>query len=439
VSTHPQVDPQTAILMLGMHRSGTSAATRIVNLLGANLGSDLLSPQADNQQGFWEHTKAVEIHEELLSALGRTWHDVREMPVGWLDHPASQHAVDRVVELIRTDLGTGPLWAVKDPRMCRLLPIWLWALREFGVRPAALIVVRDPREVARSLHVRDGWSYAHSYHMWSQHFLEAVRMTEGLDRAIVSYDDLMSDWVAAMTRVGANLRVQWPRSIDEARTDIEQFINPGDRHHHAAKSDQEMVAGTVPPPTLMELYDLSRAVASGKASWSEVLPINARYLEATSIYGQQVGELVEKHNDVLRVALERMDHINGLRAAHDELVKERDDYKSVTLNRLSQIRRMEHTIHELEGRYEEATRLYAQLLGSFETMAHRQGELEIEAVSLHSSVSTLHSESEALEDKVQGYEGRISQARDKMRSRKWLVRRIWRLTLGKASLADDEI
>src|SRR5579859_1689857 len=93
----------TAILVLGMHRSGTSATTRVLNLLGADLGANLLEAQADNAKGFWEHAEAVQIHEELLAALGRTWHDVREMPDDWLEQPASYAAIDKIARLIRRD------------------------------------------------------------------------------------------------------------------------------------------------------------------------------------------------------------------------------------------------------------------------------------------------------------------------------------------------
>src|SRR6185312_12242151 len=78
-----------AILVLGMHRSGTSAVTRVLNLLGADLGSRLVAPAADNPAGFWEHADAVKINDDLLQALGRTWYDMRDMPANWLESDAA--------------------------------------------------------------------------------------------------------------------------------------------------------------------------------------------------------------------------------------------------------------------------------------------------------------------------------------------------------------
>ena len=79
-----------AILVLGMHRSGTSAITRVLNLLGVELGAHLMPAAAGNNEGgFWEHMRVVEIHEALLHALGRSWHDLRPLPSEWMRSEAA--------------------------------------------------------------------------------------------------------------------------------------------------------------------------------------------------------------------------------------------------------------------------------------------------------------------------------------------------------------
>ena len=44
-----------AIIVLGMHRSGTSALTGVLNRVGVNLGDNLVAPEADNPAGYWEN------------------------------------------------------------------------------------------------------------------------------------------------------------------------------------------------------------------------------------------------------------------------------------------------------------------------------------------------------------------------------------------------
>lgn len=408
--------------MLGMHRSGTSAVTRVVNLLGADLGSQLLDPQEDNKQGFWEHVQAVEIHEELLAELDRNWHDIREMPVDWLEHPASQRALDRIVELIRSDLSASPLWAVKDPRMCRLAPLWLMALQRLGIRATVLIVVRDPREVARSLNERDGWSYAHSYYMWAQHVLEASRTAEGVSRSVISYDDLMSDWARAMARVGAELKIEWPKAIEVARPEVENFINPGDRHHRAGEYRHDLPGAALPPPILMELYGAFQEIAASRADWSSVIPLDQRYRESVSIYAQLIDELTCKLSKLEDVAIERMEHINGLVAHRDQLVLEKNYYEGISLERLEHIRRLD------------------------EEAVERQGKLETELATIRSAVPILQSERDGLTEKVQhleeltrGLEVHLERLRALTRDRKWLLRRIWRQTVRQPDGPDDYV
>lgn len=306
------------ILVLGMHRSGTSALTRVLNLLGISLGSELLRPQDDNSKGFWEHSRAVDIHEKLLRALGRNWHDVREMPVGWLEHPAAVLAVEEISALLNEELQVSGMWAVKDPRMCRLAPLWLRALQQQGRQARAVLVVRDPREVALSLHKRDGWTIGHSYLMWIQHFMEAFAATSDIPRAMVSYTQLLDDWRAVMQRVGEALAIDWPVTLDEAASEIDAFITPGDRHQRADRGERiPELDGAPLPPFLQMAYDQAQAVVKGRADWAVLEEEKRTYDAGLSIFSLPVRDIVEERNRIELVAIERMDNINGLLVAKE--------------------------------------------------------------------------------------------------------------------------
>ena len=75
------------IVVLGMHRSGTSVVTRVFNLLGANLGKNLMVPAEDNPAGLWESAEIVAIHDEMLLHLGYSWDDPRPFPESWWTRP----------------------------------------------------------------------------------------------------------------------------------------------------------------------------------------------------------------------------------------------------------------------------------------------------------------------------------------------------------------
>ncbi|HLA78133.1 MAG TPA: sulfotransferase family protein, partial [Vicinamibacteria bacterium] len=79
-----------AVVVLGMHRSGTSALTGLLGLLGVELGSNLHPANEFNQAGYFEHLDLLDVHERLFRALGSSWDDPRPLPLGWPQVPAVQ-------------------------------------------------------------------------------------------------------------------------------------------------------------------------------------------------------------------------------------------------------------------------------------------------------------------------------------------------------------
>ena len=72
------------VVVLGMHRSGTSALAGILGLLGVHLGSKLLNaPAEENAKGFCEHTGILDLQQTILLTLGSNWDDTRPLPAYW--------------------------------------------------------------------------------------------------------------------------------------------------------------------------------------------------------------------------------------------------------------------------------------------------------------------------------------------------------------------
>lgn len=221
----------TAVVILGMHRSGTSALTRVCNILGVNLSDNLLPPaKGNNETGFWEHQDAVMTNEELLVAFDMFWDDPRALPDGWTETEAANAAREKILAFLKEDFGTTPLWGIKDPRMCRLMALWDSVIEEFGADPAYVIVQRHPLEVVRSLHQRDGLSNGRGMVLWLRHVIEAERATRGKRRAFFSYDTLMRDWQSVIESLAGYLGLPLDEVTDVTRAKIEKFIRPGLRH-----------------------------------------------------------------------------------------------------------------------------------------------------------------------------------------------------------------
>src|SRR5262245_43006838 len=118
----PTVVPleRRAIVVLGMHRSGTSALTRVLSLLGADLPSRLLEPRPDAIRGYWESADLVAIHDRLLAAAGTTWDGVLPIAESWWHSDAAHGFRREILEVLHHDFVRSSFFVIKDPRICRL-------------------------------------------------------------------------------------------------------------------------------------------------------------------------------------------------------------------------------------------------------------------------------------------------------------------------------
>ena len=305
----------TAILVLGMHRSGTSAITRVLNLLGVELGSDLMPAGHDNPAGFWEHRGVVQAHDQLLSALGRSWDDPRAMPEGWLASDAASHARRVLKDILRGEFAGIPLWAVKDPRLCRVLPLWRSLLPELGVEPRMLLVSRNPHEIADSLQRRDGMPKPISELLWARYLLDAVSGSEGCRRALVQYDVLLGDWRAVVDTLSRDLGLQLP--IDErAAATVDGFLDPRLRHH---KSMFDWPAGGLTP-----ISALARGAIDEKASEAAHAGFRAHVEPSEALVDAYAGLLAQERNRATS-ALEETGSLRGELDAQGRWARHLDD------------------------------------------------------------------------------------------------------------------
>ena len=221
------------IVILGMHRSGTSAMAGIVNLLGVDLGAQLLRPSKDNVRGFWEHAEIMVMNEWALRALGSSWSDFRPLPVEWWHCEYIRPIQGALLRIVRRDFGESLLSAMKDPRFCRVLPMWYAIFEELRYEPLHIIMVRNPKEVADSLLVRDGITPRDAYLLWLEYMLAAERSTRGKNRVFIRYSQLVNHWETVLSHIEQRFCLSWPKDVGAVSVAIESFISPSLRHHMA--------------------------------------------------------------------------------------------------------------------------------------------------------------------------------------------------------------
>lgn len=175
------------LLVVGMHRSGTSLLGGILQRLGVSLPGDTIARDQHNPEGYFEWDAVVAIQERLLIDLERWWpaaEGTQALPEDWLHHPATVEARQQLRELLATEAARqSSLWAIKDPRCSRLLPLWIELAQELAIPLQLLLAVRDPAEVTASLLHRDGpltgMDANRAQQLWWRHNLEVVHGARG--------------------------------------------------------------------------------------------------------------------------------------------------------------------------------------------------------------------------------------------------------------------
>ena len=221
-----------ALFALGMHRSGTSAMTGVLSCLGVVLGKRLYEAQTGvNERGFWEHADIADTHDSILRVIGSCWDDILPLRDDWFCDPKLARFKIKLASYVARDLSGSGLWGLKDPRVCRLLPLWLEILETQDTEPAFVFIVRPPIQVSRSLQKRDGMSHRKAILLWLRHNLEAELWSRHHARVFITFDDLISKTEITLRTIEQFLDLRFPRSIEDALPDIRSFLSADLRHH----------------------------------------------------------------------------------------------------------------------------------------------------------------------------------------------------------------
>jgi hypothetical protein len=243
-------DSRPALVVLGMHRSGTSALARALAFCGYAVPNDLMAPQNDNPKGFWEPVSVVELNGRILAALGATWDRPGPFLLPAVDLRTSSERISAAiarkwlpdaVEALRRSYGTSGAIVLKDPRIVLLLPLWRAALVEAGYTPRFVLAYRNPLEVAASLRERPrlrDLALRSSLLLWQSYNLPALELEiSGALGTIVSYERLLENPIEALKRLFEELRIGFEPLNPDASAALREFIAPQDRHHVASTSD----------------------------------------------------------------------------------------------------------------------------------------------------------------------------------------------------------
>lgn len=282
---------RTCLLVLGMHRSGTSALTRVLSLMGASLPKHILGAGKSNETGHWEPQKLVDPHDRLLAEVGSAWHDCQALNLTQVPFQRRQALAAETIELLRSEYADAPLILVEDPRVCRFASLFFDTLASVGVETCAVLPIRNPLEVAASLVQRDGMLQADAALLWLRHVLDAEAATRALPRAILSYSVLLADWKKSIRRLTERLEIKWPYTIEDIDEQVARFLAPLQRHH--PRSDADILQDPVMRGLVADAYHALQVLEvnpASKTALADLDRIRGKFDRATPIIHYHSGQ-----------------------------------------------------------------------------------------------------------------------------------------------------
>jgi hypothetical protein len=212
------------ILVLGMHRSGTSMVARLLNMMRAYFAPEGASTGAnqENPKGFWERRDVRALNDMLLHSAGADWYRLSHFTLEKI--PAATLAQFKIeAGRIILAMDAHRPWFLKEPRLCVLAPLWL-ELLEF---PVCVLVNRSPLEVTKSLETRNGFSLSFGLALWERYNTAALNATRGHRRIQINHADLMADPVGTVRQLQEKLEELGLRGLRApSDEEIRAFIDP---------------------------------------------------------------------------------------------------------------------------------------------------------------------------------------------------------------------
>lgn len=365
------------IMVLGMHRSGTSALARMLSLLGCELPHTLMPESPSNPKGHWESNAIMSLNDDILQSAGTMWNDWLEFNPSWYESPVVDSFLTRASSVLEAEYGASPLFVLKDPRNCRLTRFWFNVLDQAGVMPLVVVPLRNPLEVVNSLEMRNGMHRDLAMLLWLRHVLDAENGSRGRRRVFMTFENLLDDWLGVADRLQDGLGISWPRQSALTAIEIENFLDRDSRHH--VRSDESVQSNRMLSRWVRDTNAILGRWATSHENYQDhakLDDIRQQLNAAGPVFGRLTFALLSEQQQ--NFELHAM-----LQAKEDQLAQINSEIAQLRDEQVSQQDQSGHTINDLETR-----------VGNLEDARH---ELEIIKSELENDLATLRAHVEVVE------------------------------------------
>ncbi len=352
---------QNLIVVLGMHRSGTSTITRSLPTMGVNLGDHLMPAlPGNNDKGFWEDVDVNALNVDALKFLNSDWHFLSALSTADLEKLDGAGFVARASDLIGKKLDSFPNFGLKDPRITKLLPFWKVVFQNIGCKVSYVIAVRNPLSVAASLKRRDEIPTEKSLYLWLEHTLISLNQARSARCVVVDYDRLMSLPKNELFRLSNSLGL----TLDETLSNeyVTDFLDEKLRHSHI-KIPTASVANDF-ESLVDRTYRLALATASNEVD------------DASEIFSTEVDKLLSEYerysyfarfidkqtSDITRLTTTVSDRESRVSGLTDQVSVLTDQVTSLASERNALVRTMDEFINSASWRVTAPLRSISELV-----------------------------------------------------------------------------
>jgi glycosyltransferase involved in cell wall biosynthesis len=332
------------IVVIGPGRSGTSAVTRGLKVLGVDLGDNLMAPKAGvNDKGFWEDQDIYALNNEIYKEIKHDWHNLVPVDFAAISLVSLAPLKLRAIEILRGKLKSTDLFGMKDPQITRLLPFWRDVFTHLAADAGYVIVCRNPLSVARSLSKYTGFSLEKCYLLWFEHTLASLVDTDGGKRLVVNYDSLMASPTDQLERIRIAMALRNDHNDDGFFEYQSQFLDSELRHTEYQIDDLKLDSAI--PPKVVVLYELMVRLAAdslsidSKKAIAEIKRLQLLHRDDFSVlkYAQDCELKVSMATAVLVTREDQILQLNHVVAERDLVIGNLGQtVKSVLLDRDSQ-------------------------------------------------------------------------------------------------------
>ena len=379
--------PSEVVLVLGMHRSGTSALTRTLNILGLSVPKTLIKDNSSNVTGHWESMPLSQLNDEFLQLADLTWKDWKLGNVDRIKAKQRQNFHKDLRALLRSEFPGGRPCALKEPRISRIANEYLDFFQEEEIPVRVIIPVRNPLEVIQSLEARNAMDRLDSGLLWLRNVVEAVHATSNLKRAFVAYDEFLerpADMLASAAKV---LDFEFPVSPSLVTAEIQRFVNSDLRHH------------------VFESIDVAHDPVT--QDW-----INDAYLALRLLCNDPENETALETLSGIKSRLDSADSLLEIMTANS-----RQRERNLRADTKRQIQKTEATEAELSELRTELEATYERLQASEAAQTSLRGDLGVNQEKLQTTEGELalaRDELNATYDKLQSSDAELASARDEL-------------------------